>query len=78
MKGLSLFSSAGIGETYLNDLDMEIVTANELIPQRAELYKKIYGDNVRSQLYYDTKNEMVFELRKLQEKYINLFKSLSL
>ena len=23
---------------------MEIVTANELIPQRAELYKKIYVD----------------------------------
>ena len=43
MKGLSLFSSAGIGETYLNDLDMEIVTANELVPKRAELYKKIYS-----------------------------------
>ena len=38
MKGLSLFSGAGIGETYLKDLNLEIAVANELIPKRAKLY----------------------------------------
>ena len=59
MKGLSLFSSAGIGETYLNDLDMEIVTANELIPQRAELYKKIYVDT--NMICGDISDEKIFK-----------------
>ena len=31
MKGISLFSSAGIGELLFNELDIEIVLANELL-----------------------------------------------
>ncbi|EAK0980079.1 DNA cytosine methyltransferase [Campylobacter lari] len=42
MKGVSLFSSAGIAEIYLKDLDIEIVVANEIIPKRAELHKWLY------------------------------------
>lgn len=42
MIGMSLFSSAGIGETYLEDIGIDIVVANELIPKRADLYQKIY------------------------------------
>ncbi|MEE3704943.1 DNA cytosine methyltransferase [Campylobacter sp. CX2-8023-23] len=42
MKGLSLFSSAGIAEMYLKNLGIEIVVANELLPKRAELYKWLY------------------------------------
>ncbi len=42
MKGFSLFSSAGIGETYLKDCGVEITTANELIERRANLYKTLY------------------------------------
>lgn len=59
MKGLSLFSSAGIGETYLNDLDMEIITANELKPKRAELYKKIYSDT--NMICGDISDKKVFQ-----------------
>lgn len=44
MKGLSLFSSAGIGETYFNDVGINIVVANELVEQRANLYKNIAPD----------------------------------
>lgn len=40
--GISLFSSAGIGEAYLESIGVDIVVANELIPKRADLYKKIY------------------------------------
>lgn len=42
MKGLSLFASAGIGETYLADCGIDIVVANEIIEKRANLYQKLY------------------------------------
>lgn len=42
MKGLSLFSSAGIGETYLSDCGIDIIVANELIEKRANLYRALY------------------------------------
>lgn len=42
MKGISLFSGAGIGEYYLSRCGIEIVVANELIDKRATLYKRIY------------------------------------
>ena len=42
MKGLSLFSGAGIGETYFKECGVDIIVANEIIKKRAELYKRIY------------------------------------
>ena len=42
MKGLSLFSSAGIGETYLHNCGIDIIAANELIERRANLHKKLF------------------------------------
>ncbi|MFV0556992.1 MAG: DNA (cytosine-5-)-methyltransferase [Lactovum sp.] len=44
MKGISLFSSAGIGEYYLKDSGIDLVVANELIERRANLHKKIYPE----------------------------------
>ena len=41
LKGLSLFASAGIGETYFKDIGIDIKVANELIEKRANLYKAI-------------------------------------
>lgn len=40
--GASLFSSAGIAEYYFENAGIEIKTANELLPKRAELYKYFY------------------------------------
>jgi len=40
--GASLFSSAGIAEQYLHDVGIEIVAANELLPERAKLYQAQY------------------------------------
>lgn len=37
-----MFSSAGIGETYLSEIGVDVVVANELIERRADLYKKLY------------------------------------
>lgn len=41
LKGISLFASAGIGETYFKDVGIDIVVSNELIENRAKLYKAI-------------------------------------
>ena len=42
MNGLSLFAGAGIGETYLKRVGINIVVANELIEKRAKLYQYLY------------------------------------
>ena len=42
MNGISLFSSAGIGEYFLKDIGINIVLSNELIKRRAELYSIIH------------------------------------
>ena len=45
MKGLSLFSSAGIDQFFLKKNNFEIVLANEKDKQRAKLYKILYPDS---------------------------------
>ncbi len=42
LKGLSLFAGAGIGETFLRDIGIDIVVSNELIKKRADLYKSCH------------------------------------
>lgn len=59
MKGMSLFSSAGIGEYYLSRIGIDIVVANELIHRRAELYEQIYPKS--KMIVGDIKEKSVFE-----------------
>lgn len=42
VKGLSLFANVGMAETYLEELGIEIVTANELLEERANFYKHLH------------------------------------
>lgn len=42
MKGITLFSSAGIGELFLSDIGIDIKVANELIEKRGNLYKEVH------------------------------------
>lgn len=42
MKGISLFSGAGIAETYFEECGIEMVAASELMAKRAELHKWFY------------------------------------
>ena len=42
IKGASMFSSAGIAETYFKKAGIDIVVANELLPKRGEFYQKMY------------------------------------
>ena len=40
LKGVSLFSSAGIAETYLKDVGIDIIIANELIQRIFQKFPK--------------------------------------
>lgn len=40
LSGVSLFASAGLAEMYLSDCGIDIAVANELLEQRAKLYKQ--------------------------------------
>lgn len=42
MKAISLFSSAGVGETYLKEVGIDVVCGAELINNRAKFYKHLY------------------------------------
>lgn len=44
IKGVSLFSSSGIGEAFFKDAGIDIVVANELLEDRANLYANLYKD----------------------------------
>lgn len=42
IKGVSLFSNVGLAETYLEEIGIDIVVANELLKERADFYKHLY------------------------------------
>lgn len=44
MNGLSLFANVGIAETYLHEVGVDIVVANEWLPERARFYQDVYPD----------------------------------
>jgi DNA (cytosine-5)-methyltransferase 1 len=41
---LSLFANVGIAETYLKDIGVDVVVANEIDPKRVNFYKHLYPD----------------------------------
>ena len=45
MKAISLFSSAGVGETYLNEIGIDVVCGAELLDKRAKLFKHLYPES---------------------------------
>lgn len=58
IKGVSLFSSSGVGEFFLSRAGIDIVVANELLIRRGVLYRKIYPDH--TMVIGDLKDEMIF------------------
>ncbi|MDE5557307.1 MAG: DNA cytosine methyltransferase [Ruminococcus sp.] len=46
LNAISLFSSAGIGELRTRNLNINVVAANEILPQRAACYKYFYPDTI--------------------------------
>lgn len=45
MKAISLFSSAGVGETYLKEVGIDVVCSAELIDNRAKFYRHLYPES---------------------------------
>ncbi|MFI3251000.1 MAG: DNA cytosine methyltransferase [Eubacteriales bacterium] len=43
-KAVSLFANVGIAETYLEEVGVATVVANELIPERGKFYQHLYPD----------------------------------
>lgn len=44
IKALSLFANVGIAETYLKDIGIDVVVANEIDPKRTAFYSHLYPD----------------------------------
>ena len=71
LKGLSLFANVGLAETYLKDVGIDIVIANELITERAKFYSHLYPST--EMITGDITNHETFELiiKKAQEKDVD-------
>ena len=59
MNGLSLFANVGIAETYLKEVGVDVVVANELLEERARFYQDVYPDcnmicgNIQDPMVFD-------------------------
>ena len=59
MNGLSLFANVGIAETYLKEVGIDVVVANELLEERARFYQDVYPDcnmicgNIQDPMVFD-------------------------
>ena len=45
MKAITLFASSGIGEFFLDEIGIDVIASNELIPRRCDLYKALYPNS---------------------------------
>ena len=73
MNGLSLFANVGIAETYLDRVGVDIVLANELMPERARFYEHLHpncdmicGDITDKNIY----NRVISEARNKNVEFI--------
>lgn len=57
--GVSMFASAGIAEQYLEETNINIVAANELLPERARLYQAQYPNS--KMICGDIMNQNIFD-----------------
>ena len=44
IKAVSLFANVGIAETYLSEIGIDVIVANEIDPRRVALYRHLYPD----------------------------------
>ncbi len=71
LKGVSLFANVGIAETYLKDIGIDIVVANELVKQRADFYKHLYPST--DMIVGDITDDEIFNevIKKCREKEVD-------
>lgn len=70
MKALSLFSGGGIGETFLEQIDIKTVIANELLPERANIYSFRFPDT--DMIVGDIKTKKSEIIEKAKKENIDL------
>ena len=61
IKGASMFSSAGIAETYFKKAGIDIVVASELLSKRGEFYSTMYP----------TSKMIVGDIKETKEQFVN-------
>lgn len=59
IKGVSMFASSGIGETYFSKAGINIVAANELLPKRGQFYSEMYPSS--NMVVGDIRDEQIKE-----------------
>lgn len=64
MNSVSLFANVGIAETYINNCNINIIVANELLEKKASFYQEnhkncniIQGDITNENIYNKVLNE---------------------
>ena len=64
LRALSLFANVGIAETYLSDVGVDVLVANELLEERVRFYKHLYpevnmiqGDITSSKIFEEVKSK---------------------
>ena len=73
INGLSLFSNVGIAETYLKEVGVNIVLANEIVERRALFYKHLYPDcemvlgDITDPAVFD---KIILEAKRLQVEFL--------
>jgi len=65
--GLSLFANVGVAEAYMQEIGVNIVLANELIPERANFYSAVYPNT--EMICGDITNELL--RNKIIEKAVS-------
>ena len=69
IKAMSLFANVGIAETYLNEIGIDVVIANELEHQRVKFYKHLYPHTniVEGDITNNTIQDKLVELAKKEK-----------
>ena len=73
LQGLSLFSNVGIAEIFLKNIGVDVVLANEILPDRAKFYKEVYPNtdvicgDIRSNIIF---KEIIRKSKKLKIDFI--------
>lgn len=72
IRAVSLFANVGIAETYLKDVGIDVVVANELVEERAKFYNHLYP-NV-NMIVGDITDENIFDtvIKAAQESGVEM------
>lgn len=72
INAMSLFANVGIAETFLKDIGVEVLIANEIDPQRVKFYEHLYPSTHVIQGNITDKNTQGELIKEAKEKNIEL------